>query len=79
MDSVKDIEKGNLNASRCSTIVGVTEAKGLALESEKAKLAAESALNGGEGESALPEDKRIEALERCDEDWQHDPENPRNW
>lgn len=33
----------------------------------------------GEGESAIPEDKRVEALERLDHDWQHDPENPRNW
>ena len=33
----------------------------------------------GEGESALPEDKRIEALERIERDWAHDPINPRNW
>ena len=36
-------------------------------------------LYNGEGESALPEDKRIEALERLNNDWQHDPDNPRNW
>ena len=36
-------------------------------------------LRKGEGESALPEDKRLEALERLDDDWQHDRENPRNW
>lgn len=35
--------------------------------------------HGGEGESAFPEDKRKEALERIDHDWQHDPANPRNW
>ena len=33
----------------------------------------------GEGESAIPEDKRTEALERLNHDWQHDPDNPRNW
>ncbi|KAL5527636.1 hypothetical protein ACEPAG_6437 [Sanghuangporus baumii] len=36
-------------------------------------------LRKGEGDSAIPEDKRIEALERLDNDWQHDPDNPRNW
>lgn len=34
---------------------------------------------GGEGESAIPDDKREEALERLDHDWQHDHRNPRNW
>lgn len=33
----------------------------------------------GEGESAMPDDKRQEALERINHNWQHDPENPRNW
>jgi hypothetical protein len=33
----------------------------------------------GEGESAFPEDKKIEALERLDRDWEHDLDNPRNW
>lgn len=33
----------------------------------------------GEGESAFPEDKKIEALERIDRDWEHDLDNPRNW
>lgn len=36
-------------------------------------------LHGGEGESAIPEDRRFEALERINHDWQHDPANPRNW
>ena len=36
-------------------------------------------LRGGEGESAWPDDKRLEALERIDHDWQHDHDNPRNW
>lgn len=34
---------------------------------------------GGEGESAMPEDKKEEALEALEDDWQHDPINPRNW
>lgn len=33
----------------------------------------------GEGESAIPEDKKAEILERFHNDWQHDPANPRNW
>ncbi len=37
-------------------------------------------LHGGEGESAIPEDRRFEALERINRvTWQHDPVNPRNW
>ncbi|TFK55812.1 multidrug resistance protein 4 [Heliocybe sulcata] len=33
----------------------------------------------GEGESAIPEDKKEEILENLEDDWQHDPINPRNW
>lgn len=36
-------------------------------------------LRGGEGESAIPEDKKEEALENEEDDWAHDPANPRNW
>ncbi|EPQ59329.1 MFS general substrate transporter [Gloeophyllum trabeum ATCC 11539] len=36
-------------------------------------------LTQGEGESAVPEDKKEEALENVEDDWQHDPINPRNW
>ncbi|KAI9000887.1 multidrug resistance protein 4 [Trametes punicea] len=36
-------------------------------------------LHGGEGESAFPEDKKEEALEAAEDDWAHDPINPRNW
>ncbi|KAH9939879.1 major facilitator superfamily domain-containing protein [Amylocystis lapponica] len=36
-------------------------------------------LKGGEGESAIPEDKNKEPLENEEDDWQHDPQNPRNW
>jgi len=31
------------------------------------------------GESALPEDKREEAMKNLEEDWQDDQANPRNW
>ncbi|KIM90654.1 hypothetical protein PILCRDRAFT_811100 [Piloderma croceum F 1598] len=34
---------------------------------------------GGEGESAIPSDKEQEALENSEDDWEHDPVNPRNW
>jgi hypothetical protein len=33
----------------------------------------------GEGESPLPEDKKEGALESSEDDWEHDPINPRNW
>ena len=36
-------------------------------------------LTGGEGQSAIPEDKKEEALENAEDDWAHDPINPRNW
>ena len=32
-----------------------------------------------EEESAIPEDKRQEAIDRMENDWAHDPINPRNW
>lgn len=46
--------------------------------SQKATLT-DNTLHGGEGESAIPEDKKEEAYENAEEDWQHDPRNPRNW
>lgn len=33
----------------------------------------------GQGESAIPEDKKEEALENLEDDWADDPINPRNW
>jgi hypothetical protein len=33
----------------------------------------------GHGESALPEDKSEEELENLEDDWENDPDNPRNW
>ncbi|TFY57136.1 hypothetical protein EVJ58_g7205 [Rhodofomes roseus] len=36
-------------------------------------------LKGGEGHSAIPEDKKEEILENEEDDWAHDPANPRNW
>jgi len=33
----------------------------------------------GHGESALPEDKITEAIENLEDDWENDPDNPRNW
>lgn len=33
----------------------------------------------GEGESAIPEDPKLEAIENLEEDWAHAQENPRNW
>ncbi|KAJ7368886.1 major facilitator superfamily domain-containing protein [Mycena albidolilacea] len=35
--------------------------------------------HGGHGASAIPEDKKAELLESLEDDWQDDPENPRNW
>ncbi|THH12222.1 hypothetical protein EW145_g147 [Phellinidium pouzarii] len=72
MEKVKQLQVSETGiASSRSTIVDRDlEAKQLPTDPELYK---------GEGESALPEDKYTEALERLDEDWQHDPENPRNW
>ncbi|KAI0079771.1 multidrug resistance protein 4 [Panus rudis PR-1116 ss-1] len=36
-------------------------------------------LTGGEGESAIPEDVKEEAIENAEEDWAHDARNARNW
>ncbi|TFY82605.1 hypothetical protein EWM64_g1411 [Hericium alpestre] len=33
----------------------------------------------GEGQSAIPADKKEEAYEDAEEDWAHDPRNARNW
>ncbi|KAJ7246604.1 major facilitator superfamily domain-containing protein [Mycena haematopus] len=33
----------------------------------------------GRGPSAIPEDKKTELLENLEDDWQDDPDNPRNW
>lgn len=82
MSGLKDLEKGLPTTGSRSTVfdgadVGAAPTK---IDSEKSQMAADSSpLHGGEGESAFPEDKRVEALERYDEDWQHDPDNPRNW
>lgn len=34
---------------------------------------------GGEGESAIPDDKIEDKIEDKEDDWEHDPINPRNW
>ncbi|CAA7264391.1 unnamed protein product [Cyclocybe aegerita] len=36
-------------------------------------------LSAGHGESAMPQDKKEEALENLEDDWENDPENARNW
>lgn len=64
-------------ASSRSTIVEQDLEANSGAQDEKKKVSPR--LREGEGESALPEDKRLEALERLDHDWQHDPDNPRNW
>ena len=81
MGGPQDLEKGNPSSSSRSTIVDDGTEPPAASGEKKLEphLATDSPLHGGEGESALPEDKRIELLERLDEDWQHDPDNPRNW
>lgn len=51
----------------------------LASEKTKPRHESSASLKGGEGESPIPEDKEQNALEDLEEDWQHDPINPRNW
>ncbi|KAK7062206.1 hypothetical protein R3P38DRAFT_3303206 [Favolaschia claudopus] len=36
-------------------------------------------IHNGHGNSAIPEDKKLEILENLEDDWQDDPDNPRNW
>ncbi|KDQ31851.1 hypothetical protein PLEOSDRAFT_48881 [Pleurotus ostreatus PC15] len=48
-------------------------------EETRPATAASHAEHPGHGESALPEDKKEEALENLEEDWEDDPLNPRNW
>lgn len=76
--SMKDIKPSRVTetvvASSRSTIVEQdVEANAEATKSGKEEF------RNGEGESALPDDKRQEALERVNHNWQRDPENPRNW
>ncbi|KAL5519934.1 hypothetical protein ACEPAG_1594 [Sanghuangporus baumii] len=61
-------------ASSRETIVGIgVEAKNKGIKDE-------IILNtGGEGEFTIPEDLKLEVLERLNQDWEHDPDNPRNW
>ena len=48
-------------------------------EKEKGEKSVEVAHMNGEGPSAIPEDKKEEAFENAEDDWQHDLRNPRNW
>lgn len=50
-------------------------------ESEKNDHASERTIPilPGHGESAIPEDKKEEALENKEDDWENDPDNARNW
>lgn len=65
---------------RPSTAVSRTSSATHVQEKEKpASDTAHDALTGGEGESAIPDDKKEEAIENLEDDWTHDPQNPRNW
>ena len=72
-DQDRDLEANKENAEK--PVDGVTSVE--AVDSEKPFKA--NVLHGGEGESAIPEDKYTEALERMDKNWEHDADNPRNW
>ncbi|KAI0775982.1 multidrug resistance protein 4 [Trametes elegans] len=77
---------GTFSASRSPTVSSgthVPDEKDITSVSvrnpERAKAKGAPVLHGGEGESAFPEDKKEEPLENAEEDWAHDPINPRNW
>jgi hypothetical protein len=36
-------------------------------------------ITGSEGGYAIPDDKLQDKIEDGDDDWEHDPANPRNW
>ncbi|KAF9023683.1 MFS general substrate transporter [Hymenopellis radicata] len=42
-------------------------------------LALERIVSNGNGESAIPVDRKEEELERLEDDWEDSPKNPRNW
>lgn len=71
----KDAEKSGVDPSSSRSTVVVQGAEG----EKDDRSAIPTQEHGGEGESALPEDKRLEALERIEHDWAHDRANPRNW
>jgi len=63
------------NISHTSSVTQLPEA----LEPSARESAEKKHDKPGHGESALPEDKEGEAVENLEEDWECDPENPRNW
>ncbi|VDB97006.1 unnamed protein product [Peniophora sp. CBMAI 1063] len=68
------IRSGISQTGSTATVVSLKEEKG-----EKRKQSNHAAHPDGEGPSAIPEDKREEAFESVEDDWQHDLRNPRNW
>ncbi|RDX53972.1 multidrug resistance protein 4 [Lentinus brumalis] len=82
-DSVALVNAEPLKASRTPTVSSGThvpspeQVEPGSDSNEKSKK--DSVLHDGEGQSAFPEDKKEEILENLEEDWQHDPANPRNW
>lgn len=61
---------------RPDTATSATHAQALSVDGTRQTGAASY---GGEGESALPEDVKEEALERESHHWDKDPANARNW
>jgi hypothetical protein len=49
------------------------------LDSQATHVLQEKVEPPGHGQSALPEDKDLEALEDLEQDWESDPANARNW
>lgn len=73
-------KKGSATVSTITTPASKSRASSLANErSDAGSEETAAAVSPGHGESAIPEDKKEEALENLEDDWQDDPANARNW
>ncbi|KAJ7639390.1 major facilitator superfamily domain-containing protein [Roridomyces roridus] len=66
-------------ASGSSSLTNVPVVDELESQSAHATVKVPDSEHPGRGPSAIPEDKKEELLEQAEDDWQDDPENPRNW
>ncbi|TCD69329.1 hypothetical protein EIP91_008085 [Steccherinum ochraceum] len=61
------------------TRIGLGDQQTVSPDTPHEKETAAPVLAGGEGESAIPEDRKGDAVENAEDDWAHDERNPRNW
>jgi hypothetical protein len=100
---IADVSRPTTAGSESTKNIGIVDVEGkdpLTQETvnEKPVELERPRFTAGEGESAIPEDKKVQlisfstspdkslklhiqedAIENVEDDWQHDPQNPRNW